>query len=90
MGILGGIGSLAVAGQQQTFRLGGEIAARIGQEPAAIADRENPPLELTAGVEYEITWENLDGQPHDFRSWTRTGTNSPRRRRCPSGAPRAR
>ncbi|MDZ7730889.1 MAG: plastocyanin/azurin family copper-binding protein [Natrialbaceae archaeon] len=29
-------------------------------------DRSTPPLELEAGQTYEVTWENVDGEPHNF------------------------
>ncbi|USZ68395.1 plastocyanin/azurin family copper-binding protein [Halorussus salilacus] len=50
----------------QTFRFGGEVAAWQGEEPSDIEGAENPTLELEAGTQYEVVWENLDGQPHDF------------------------
>lgn len=52
--------------QAETYRFGGEVAAWRGEEPAAIEGEDNPTLELEAGTEYEVVWENLDGQPHDF------------------------
>ena len=65
-GVLGGMGAMAYGRQQQTYRFGGEVSGWIGQEPEAIADEENPTLELEAGTEYEVVWENLDGASHDF------------------------
>lgn len=47
--------------------LDGETAAWIGVEPEPIADEENPTLGLTEGQEYDITWENVDGQPHNIQ-----------------------
>ncbi|WP_459192876.1 PQQ-dependent sugar dehydrogenase [Halosimplex sp. J119] len=65
-GAIAGLGNLALGRQERTYRFGGEVSAWMGQEPDAIADEENPTLELTAGTEYEVVWENLDGAPHDF------------------------
>jgi len=50
----------------ESFRFGGEVEAWQGQEPEEIADTSNPTVELQAGHVYEITWENLDGQPHNW------------------------
>lgn len=65
-----GGGVLASAGeagaQAETYRFGGEVRAWHGREPEAIADAENPTLELEAGEQYEVVWENMDGAPHDF------------------------
>ncbi|WP_135366541.1 PQQ-dependent sugar dehydrogenase [Halosimplex halophilum] len=65
-GLLAGAGGLAYGSQQTAYEFGGEVAGWQGQSPDEIADETNPTLELQAGTEYEITWENLDGQPHDF------------------------
>ncbi|WP_415379860.1 PQQ-dependent sugar dehydrogenase [Halosimplex sp. TS25] len=65
-GAIAGFGNLAFGRQAQTYRFGGEVSAWTGQEPESIADEENPTLELTAGTEYEVVWENLDGAAHDF------------------------
>ncbi|MFB6140869.1 MAG: PQQ-dependent sugar dehydrogenase [Halosimplex sp.] len=65
-GALAGLGSLALGQQQETYRFGGRIEAWMGRAPDAIADQENPTLELAAGTEYEVVWENLDGAPHNF------------------------
>lgn len=57
----------ADGGQVAThFRLGGRVEAWQGREPASIADTENPTLQMEAGQTYRVTWENLDGVPHDF------------------------
>lgn len=48
------------------YRFGGSVEAWMGREPQRIADAQNPTLELEAGRTYEVTWENLDGVPHDF------------------------
>ncbi|WP_135805486.1 plastocyanin/azurin family copper-binding protein [Halorussus marinus] len=50
----------------ESYRFGGEVQAWQGRAPEAIADTENPTLELEAGRVYEVTWENLDGQPHNW------------------------
>jgi len=34
--------------------------------PDAIADTENPTLQLEAGTEYVLVWENADGLQHNF------------------------
>lgn len=52
--------------QAQTYRFGGEVQAWQGRAPSAIEGQENPTLELEAGQEYEVVWENLDGALHDF------------------------
>lgn len=54
-------------GQVDTrYRLGARVEAWQGQEPQRIAGTENPTLQLEVGKTYEVTWENLDGVPHDF------------------------
>ncbi|WP_458208982.1 cupredoxin domain-containing protein [Haladaptatus sp. NG-SE-30] len=65
------VGSLAGAGarasaQAETFRLGGEVAAWRGREPQRIANQDNPTLQVQAGQQYRVVWENIDGQPHNF------------------------
>ena len=65
-GLLAGAGiSTTVAAQQVTFELGGEVAGWQGQSPSSIEGQTNPTLELEAGQEYQIIWENLDGAPHN-------------------------
>lgn len=59
-------GAGAAGAQAETYRFGGETQAWLGREPDAVADEENPTLELEAGREYEVVWENLDGAPHNF------------------------
>jgi|AntDeeMinimDraft_5_1070356.scaffolds.fasta_scaffold02985_4 glucose/arabinose dehydrogenase len=62
-----GVGGFAFAQQSSnTYELGGEVAGWQGRSPAAIEGETNPTLELAAGTEYEVVWENLDGAPHDF------------------------
>ncbi|WP_276255142.1 plastocyanin/azurin family copper-binding protein [Halomontanus rarus] len=53
----------------EEIELGGETAAWQGVAPAPIEGEENPTLELTEGTEYDITWENIDGQPHNIEIW---------------------
>lgn len=48
------------------YRFGGRVQGWQGREPQRIADAVNPTLQLEAGETYEVTWENLDGVPHDF------------------------
>lgn len=48
-----------------TIRLGGEIPGWQGREPAAIRDETNPTLALEPDRIYRITWENVDGTPHN-------------------------
>ena len=40
-----------------------------GVEPEAIEGEENPTLVLFEGQEYDITWENMDGEPHNIEIW---------------------
>ena len=48
------------------FELGGNTPGWEGMAPATIEGETNPPLELEAGVEYTVVWENRDGLPHNF------------------------
>jgi plastocyanin len=52
--------------QAETYRFGGEVLAWTGRAPSAIEGEENPTMELEAGQQYEVVWENVDGQPHNF------------------------
>lgn len=61
--------------QAQTYRFGGEVEAWQARAPSAIEGEQNPTLELEAGQQYEVVWENLDGQPHDFTIQNDGGTN---------------
>ena len=63
--VVGGFASFSLA-QGEAIQLGGEVQAWQGQAPAEIEGESNPTLQLQAGTEYEVVWENLDGQPHDF------------------------
>ncbi|WP_114576608.1 plastocyanin/azurin family copper-binding protein [Saliphagus sp. LR7] len=46
--------------------LDGFTAGWEGVEPAAIEGETNPALVLTGGAEYDLVWENADGQPHNI------------------------
>ena len=48
------------------IRLLGDASAWQGESPDAVADAENPTLELEAGTEYVLVWENADGLQHNF------------------------
>ncbi len=48
------------------IRLLGYTGGWEGVEPDLIAGIRNPSLLLFAGSEYEITWENADGIPHNI------------------------
>ncbi|MCU4800329.1 PQQ-dependent sugar dehydrogenase [Halobacteria archaeon HArc-gm2] len=64
---LAGVGGFAFAQQSSnTYEFGGEVAGWQARSPAAIEGETNPTLDLAAGTEYEVVWENLDGAPHNF------------------------
>lgn len=46
--------------------LDGFTAGWEGIGPAPIEGETNPTLVLTEGVEYDLVWENADGQPHNI------------------------
>jgi PGF-CTERM protein len=81
--VLAGIGGAGVAfslpgllsQQAQTIELGGDTAAWMGRAPESISGEENPTLELEAGQDYEIVWENVDGQPHNIAIRDSDGNN---------------
>ncbi|RBI59125.1 hypothetical protein DMJ13_23405 [halophilic archaeon] len=50
----------------QTYRFGGEVIAWHGRAPPRIEGQTNPTIQLQAGRQYRVVWENLDGQPHNF------------------------
>ncbi|WP_049926219.1 PQQ-dependent sugar dehydrogenase [Halopiger goleimassiliensis] len=52
--------------EDERIELGGQSAGWVGVSPESIADDRNPTLELAAGEEYEVVWENLDGVQHNF------------------------
>ena len=70
-----GVAATEVSAQAQTYRFGGEVEAWQARAPSAIEGEQNPTLELEAGQQYEVVWENLDGQPHDFTIQNDGGTN---------------
>lgn len=57
------------ATQPATIALGGEVQAWTGRAPDDIAGEQNPTLTLVPGETYQVTWENLDGAPHNFAIW---------------------
>jgi len=65
----------AVTAQETTFRLGGEVGGWQGQSPSSIQGETDPTLELEAGTEYTIVWENLDGAPHNVVIEDENGNN---------------
>ncbi|EMA49665.1 PQQ-dependent sugar dehydrogenase [Halococcus thailandensis] len=67
----GALAGVATAGRgraqsSRTIELGGKIAGWQGRAPDSIADEENPTLALEVGVDYRITWTNLDGMGHNI------------------------
>jgi len=72
-GAVGTAGAVAVgvaetgegSAQAQRYEFGGHTLAWRGRSPEAIADTENPTIELEAGTEYEFWFENVDGAPHN-------------------------
>ena len=72
-GALAGLGSIALAQERQEYRLGGEIDGWMGRAPSRIEGQTNPSLELEVGQEYAITWENVDGLPHNVGILDREG-----------------
>ena len=63
--VVGSFANFSIA-QGETIRLGGEVQGWQGRAPSSIEGTVNPTLNLEAGTEYTVVWENLDGQPHDF------------------------
>lgn len=49
--------------------LDGYTEAWEGIEPEQIAGNDNPTVTLIEGQEYDFTWENADGQPHNIAIW---------------------
>lgn len=49
--------------------LDGYTEAWEGVEPEPIAGEQNPTVILIEGQEYDFTWENADGQPHNIAIW---------------------
>lgn len=52
--------------QTQTIRLGAEAEGWQGQAPSDIEGETNPAITLQAGMSYDLTWENLDGEEHEL------------------------
>lgn len=50
----------------EEIELDGEAGGWIGVAPDEIADEDNPTLVLQEGESYEITFENVDGTPHNI------------------------
>ncbi|GAB7020605.1 cupredoxin domain-containing protein [Halostagnicola bangensis] len=48
------------------IELEGHTSGWVGVSPDPIADEENPTLILFEGQEYDITWENADGDEHNL------------------------
>ncbi|WP_049921163.1 PQQ-dependent sugar dehydrogenase [Halopiger djelfimassiliensis] len=66
---IAGLGATATAQEDEPdadIELGGRVSNWVGVAPDEIADERNPTLELVAGEEYTLVWENLDGAPHNF------------------------
>lgn len=51
---------------ERAFRFGGREQGWYGRAPQPVAGLANPTLHLEPGAVYEVTWENLDGLPHNF------------------------
>lgn len=47
----------------------GYTEAWEGVDPEPIAGEQNPVITLIAGQEYDFTWENMDGMPHNIAIW---------------------
>lgn len=70
-GTLAGAGSLSSVfaqqeGDTQQIELIGRAGGWEGVAPSSIEGQMNPTLALVAGTEYEVTWTNGDGAPHNF------------------------
>ncbi len=63
------VGASALAGitrgQAATFQFGGQLSGWVGRAPEPIAGKTNPTIQVTAGKQYVISWENVDGEPHN-------------------------
>ncbi len=70
------VGSAQHNGSQSgSFRFGGRVQGWQGQAPNSIKGKKNPTLRLQIGHVYQVTWKNLDGQPHDFALRNSDGKN---------------
>ena len=68
-GAAAGFVGTTVAQNQQvatSFLLDGATSGWVGRQPSSISGTTNPPLRLEAGQQYEVTWVNADGEPHNF------------------------
>ncbi|WP_226010468.1 PQQ-dependent sugar dehydrogenase [Halomicrobium salinisoli] len=67
-----GVGLAGVGLAQQdgpvAIRLDGDTAGWMVPDDAGdpVGEGPNPTLTLQPGQDYEVTWENVDGQPHNF------------------------
>ncbi|RBI61307.1 hypothetical protein DMJ13_16465 [halophilic archaeon] len=61
------------SGQAKTFEFAGSVSGWQGRSPEAIADETNPTLHLVAGQKYVVSWENVDGEPHNFAIENQSG-----------------
>lgn len=52
-------------GQAATFELSGQVSGWVGQSPPPIEGNTNPTLQMIAGKDYVIAWENMDGHSHN-------------------------
>ena len=57
-------GTAGPVGTSYQFR--GVVQGWMGQAPPRIEGQQNPTLQLQAGQQYEVTWTNGDGVPHNF------------------------
>ncbi len=75
-GVVVSAGGFVHARQQgQEIQLVGMVEAWEGVAPSDIEGQTNPTLTLTAGQDYTVTWENGDGQPHNFAIRDANGEN---------------
>ncbi|MFC7230367.1 PQQ-dependent sugar dehydrogenase [Saliphagus sp. GCM10025308] len=65
-GAVASLSGLTVAQEETTIELGGNTSGWEGRSPTDIEGETNPTLTLEAGQTYSITWENVDGLPHDI------------------------
>lgn len=66
MGSVASVVSSAQEGAPQQIELIGRMSGWEGVSPSSIAGQTNPTLSLEAGTDYELTWTNGDGAPHNF------------------------
>jgi plastocyanin len=59
----------------ESFQFGGRVQGWQGRAPASIKGKKNPTLRLQTGQVYQVTWTNLDGQPHNFALRDSDGRN---------------